>query len=84
MGLTICDPRQHKSLNNRAENSHQPIRGREQGMKRFKSTRRLQRFASIHDAINNIHHFPRDRFTSTIHRELRKVANTIWRDIAGL
>ncbi|MBA8821590.1 hypothetical protein FHW00_003948 [Ochrobactrum sp. P6BSIII] len=53
-------------------------------MKRFKSTRRLQRFASIHDAINNIHHFPRDRFTSTIHRELRKVANTIWRDIAGL
>ncbi len=53
-------------------------------MKRFKSTRHLQRFACIYDPINNIHHFPRDRFTSTIHRELRKVTNTIWNDIAGL
>lgn len=25
MGLTSCDHRQHKGLNNRAENSHQPI-----------------------------------------------------------
>jgi putative transposase len=35
-------------LNNRAENSHQPIRRRERVMKRFKSARHLQRFASIH------------------------------------
>jgi putative transposase len=49
IGLTVCDHRQHKGLNNRAENSHQPIRRRERSMKRFKSARHLQRFASIHD-----------------------------------
>src|SRR5690349_16974630 len=31
--------RQHKGLNNRAENSHQPTRRRERQMKRFKSAR---------------------------------------------
>jgi putative transposase len=31
--------RQHKGLNNRAENSHQPIRVREQRMRRFQSPR---------------------------------------------
>ena len=84
IGLTVCDHRQHKGLNNRAENSHQPIRRRERVMKRFKSARHLQRFASIHDPIYNLHHFPRYRFTSAIHRELRQTANTVWRDIAGL
>ena len=41
--------RQHKGLNNRAENSHQPTRRRERIMKRFKSPRQAQRFLSIHD-----------------------------------
>ncbi len=43
--------RQHKGLNNRAENSHQPTRRRERIMKRFKSPRQVQRFLSIHDPI---------------------------------
>jgi len=43
--------RQHKGLNNRAENSHQPTRRRERIMKRFKSPRQVQRFLSIHDQI---------------------------------
>jgi putative transposase len=55
IGLTVCDHHQHKGLNNRAGNSHQPIRRRERSMKRFKSARRLQRFASIHDPIYNLH-----------------------------
>ena len=84
IGLTVCDHRQHKGLNNRAENSHQPFRRRERSMKRFKSTRHLQCFASIHDSIYSLHHFSRDRFTSAIHCELRQTANAIWRDIAGL
>jgi len=41
--------RQHKGLNNRAENSHQPTRVREKVLRRFKSARHLQRFASMHD-----------------------------------
>ncbi len=35
--------RAHEGLNNRAENSHQPVRRRERIMKRFKSRRQLQR-----------------------------------------
>jgi putative transposase len=46
--------RQHKGLNNRAENSHQPTRRRERIMKRFKSPRQVQRFLSIHDQIANL------------------------------
>jgi len=40
-------------VNKRAEVSHQPPRGRERRMGRFKSPRLMQRFLSIHDAIYN-------------------------------
>src|SRR5690242_14761342 len=40
--------RQHKGLNNRAENSHQPTRRRERQMKRFKSAGQAQRFLAAH------------------------------------
>ena len=43
MGLAV-EHRQHKGLNNRAENSHQPTRRREQIMKRFKSARQAHGF----------------------------------------
>ena len=43
--------RQHKGLNNRAENSHQPTRRRERQVKRFKSAGQVQRFLSAHDQI---------------------------------
>ena len=41
LGLNV-EHRQHKGLNNRAENSHQPTRVREKVMRRFKSARHLQ------------------------------------------
>jgi Resolvase, N terminal domain/DDE domain len=50
IGLRV-DHRQHKGLNNRAENSHQPTRRRERLMKRFKSARQAQRFLSVHDQV---------------------------------
>jgi len=46
--------RQHKGLNNRAENSHQPTRRRERQMKQFKSAGQAQRFLATHDQINNL------------------------------
>jgi putative transposase len=76
--------RSHKGLNNRAENSHQPIRRRERIMKRFKSPRQLQRFVSIHDPIANLFHIPRHDIASAHHRELRDIAMRTWRDIARL
>src|SRR6202051_3795730 len=45
---------QHKGLNNRAKNSHQPTRRRDRIMKRFKSPRQVQRFLSTHDQIANV------------------------------
>lgn len=40
--------------NNRAENSHLPVRQRERRMLRFKSAGSAQRFLSIHSAIYNV------------------------------
>jgi putative transposase len=57
--------REHKGLNNRAENSHRPTRRRERIMKRFKSARHLQRFVSIHDPIANLFCFPRQSLSAT-------------------
>jgi hypothetical protein len=44
--LPGVEHRQHKGLNNRAENSHQPTRLREKNMRRFKSAKHAQRFLS--------------------------------------
>src|SRR3954454_18966943 len=60
--------RQHKGLNNRAENSHQPTRRRERQMKRFKSARHAQRFLSPHDQINNLFLLPRHLMPATDYR----------------
>ena len=51
--LPGIEHRQHKGLNNRAENSHQSTRRRERQMKQFKSAGQAQRFVSTHDQINN-------------------------------
>jgi len=44
--LPGVEHRQHKHLNNRAGNSHQPTRLREKKMRRFKSAKQAQRFLS--------------------------------------
>ena len=66
--------RQHKGLNNRAENSHQPTRRRERQMKRFKSAGQAQRFLSAHDQINNLFHLRRDHLPATQYRAARTQA----------
>ena len=63
--------RQHKGLNNRAKNSHQPTRRRERQMKQFKSAGQAQRFLSAHDQINNLFHLRRDHVTAAEHRTAR-------------
>ena len=76
--------RQHKGLNNRAENWQQPTSRRERIMKRFKSARHLQRFVSIHDPIANLFHFPRHSLTSPEYRTCRTDAMTAWHEIARI
>ena len=46
--------RSHKGLNNRAENSHVPIRKRERMMQGFRSWSGLQRFVPIFSAVRNL------------------------------
>ena len=46
-------------FNNRAENSHLPIRRRERAMLRFRQMKSLQKFASVHASIHN--HFNSER-----------------------
>ena len=83
MGLRI-EHRQHKGLNNRAENSHQPTRRRERVMKRFKSARQAQRFLTVHDQIANLFHVPYpESVSSTLRRASRERAFAAWREISN-
>src|SRR6201987_3232927 len=70
LGLRV-DHRQHKGLNNRAENSHQPTRRRERIMKRFKSARQVQRFLSVHAQIANVFSRRPNQDTATKFRSAR-------------
>src|SRR3954464_11859 len=76
--------RQHKSLNNRAENSHQPTRRRERQRKRFKSARQAQRFLSAHDQINNLFHLRRDHISADQYRASRTQAFQTWTEVTGV
>jgi hypothetical protein len=76
--------RQHKGLNTRAENSHQPTRRRERIMKRFKSLRQVQRFLSVHDQIANLFPRRRDHDTAANIRSGRTRAFATWTDVTGV
>ena len=73
MRLSI-EHRQHKGLNNRAENSHQPTRQKERQMKKFKSPGTAQRFLSAHGPINNLFRPRRHLLKATAYRAARKQA----------
>ena len=59
-----CPPTRHWSL----ENSHPPLRQREQRMKRFKSPGLAQRFLSIHAAIDNVFNIQRQLIYARLSR----------------
>jgi putative transposase len=75
--------RQHKGLNNRAENSHQPTRRRERIMKRFQSAGQAQRFLSVHDQVANLFRRPANT-TAADHRKARDQAFVTWANVTGL
>ena len=52
--MAHVEHRSHKGLNNRAENSHVPLRKRERVMQGFRSPGSLQRFVSIFSAVRNL------------------------------
>jgi len=81
--LPRVEHRQHRYLNNRAENSHQPTRQRERCMQRFKSPGHAQQFLSASGPIAQHFRPRRHRFTAPAYRqELQKRFQT-WREITG-
>src|SRR5271165_3331473 len=72
-----------RRLNNRAENSHQPFRRRERAMQRFRSTKTLQKFSSVHAQVHN--HFNQERHlvTRQVYKQRRSAALAEWRALAA-
>ena len=65
--------------NNRAENSHLPVRRRERKMQRFKSPGSAQRFLSVHAAVHNTFNVQRHLVSRNTLRALRSEALQNWR-----
>jgi transposase-like protein len=65
--------------NNRAENSHQPVRRRERKMQRFKTPGSAQRFSSVHTAVYNTFNVQRHLSSRNKRRVLREEAFRTWR-----
>src|SRR5215813_1063063 len=82
--LPGVEHRQHRYLNNRAENSHQPTRQREQRMQRFKSPGHAQRFLSAYGPIAQHFRPRRHRFSAPAYREEMRQRFATWRAITGL
>jgi len=81
--LPSVEHRQHKRLNNRAENSHQPTRERERRMRRFKGPGHAQRFLAEYGPIAGHCRPRRHRLTATAYRQHRDHAFTTWREATG-
>jgi len=70
--LPSVEHRQHKRLNNRTENSHQPTRERERRMRRFKSPGHAQRLLAAYG-----------RLTADAYRATRTERFATWRAVTA-
>ncbi len=74
----------HKGLNNRAENSHVPLRKRERVMQGFRSLGSLQRFVSIFSALRNLFVPPRSKRSALSTHIHRLQAMAEWKAVTGV
>jgi putative transposase len=79
LGLS-CHHEQGIRKNNRAENSHQPVRRRERKMQRFKSAASAQRFLNVHAAVYNTFNLQRHLISRSTLRIFRTEAAAQWQD----
>ncbi len=70
-------------LNNRAENSHQPLRRREKTMTRFRSMRSLQKFAAVQSSVLNHFNLERHFYRREEFKENRSAALAEWRQLTA-
>jgi putative transposase len=81
--LPSVEHRQHRYLNNRAENSHQPTRQRERTMRRFKSAAHAQRFLAAYGPIMTHFRPRRHGLPACDYRSEMIQRFQIWREITG-
>jgi len=67
-----------KRANNRAANSHQPVRRRERKMQRFKSPGSAQKFLNIQSATYNTFYLQRHLLTRPLFKRYRAEAFEVW------
>jgi len=79
--LPGVEHRQHKGLNNRAENSHQPTRLREKKMRRFKSAKQAQRFLSAFGPISGHFQPRRHRLSAGEYRAFLQDRFLVWNEV---
>jgi putative transposase len=82
--LPGVEHRQHRYLNNRAENSHQPTRQRERRMQGFKSPGHAQRFLAAYGPIAQHFRPRRHRFSASAYRQERQQRFQMWGEITGM
>ena len=81
--LPSVEHRQHRDLNNRAENSHQPTRQRERRMQRFKSPGQAQRFLSAYGPIAQHFRPRRHHWSAPAYRQEMQQRCQVWGEITG-
>jgi len=68
-------------INNRAENSHLPLRRRERAMLRFRRMRSLQKFAAVHGSVYNQFNLERHLYSRSNFKQNRTAALAEWRQL---
>ena len=81
--LPHIEHRQHKDLNNRAENSHRPTRRREKVMQKFKSMDHAQQFLSPFGLIYEHFKAKRHLMRAADYRQLMSVRLQDWREMTA-
>ncbi len=77
LGLT-AEHIDNKRANNRAENSHQPVRRRERKQQRFKSPGSAQRFLNTHSSVYNTFYVQRHLLSRPTFKRFRTNAFNVW------
>lgn len=77
LGLT-AEHIDNKRSNNRAENSHQPVRRRERKQQRFKSPGSAQRFLNIQSSVYNTFYVQRHLLSRPTFKRFRAGAFNVW------
>src|SRR5215813_8289535 len=81
--LPGVEHRQHRYLNNRAENSHQPTGQRERRMQGFKSPGHAQRFLAAYGPIAQHFRPRRHRLSAPEYRQEMRKRFQVWGEIIG-